>query len=555
MLGDFGKELPEDTHLVDLLDPEIPGLSPPPDRSSFDFVTSEVRAQLGHLSFKKQEDILTLLRGYEDTVFETRTMPRMPPRRELDMDITETSGARPVSGRPYPVSPQHLPELDRQIAALLKAGIIRRSVSLYASPVLFAPKKDGKLRLCIDYRRLNRQTLRDCFPTPVASDLIARTRGARMFSKLDLQSGFHQLRIREGDQHKTAFTTPGAAGAQYEWVTCPFGLTNTPSCFQRLMNHVLFDHIAANYCVVYCDDVLIYTETDDPQEHMTKLTAVLDTLRKHELLIKGSKTELFRSEVEFLGFQLSASGWAPTDSKVEAIVDWPAPQTVKHLRSFLGMANFFRTFLPLYSETSAPLTDLLKNTKHGQHRLNWTLECELAFAKIKEDLTSAPVLRHFDPALRTAVHIDGSQNAVGAVLLQWQENEDNPRPVAFMSRKLSGAQYRYDARNVEALAAQMALTTWRTLLLGVKFEIFSDHDSLQYLFTQKSPSQRILSLCDFLADYDFEEVKYVPGPQNVVPDFLSRPWEATANEPASLHMMVKRWPKRKSSRPTQTHPV
>ena len=128
-----------------------------------------------------------------------------------------------------------------------------------------------------------------------------------MFSKLDLQSGFHQLRIREGEQHKTAFTTPGATGAQYEWVICPFGLTNTPSCFQRLMNHVLFDHIAANYCVVYCDDVLIYTETDDPNEHIAKLTAVLDTFREHELLTKGSKTELFRTEVEFLGFQLSAA--------------------------------------------------------------------------------------------------------------------------------------------------------------------------------------------------------------------------------------------------------
>jgi len=229
-------------------------------------------------------------------------MPRIPPRRELDIDITETPGARPVSGRPYPVSPQHLPELERQITALLKTGIIRRSVSLYTSPFLFAPKKDGKLRLCIDYQCLNRQTLWDCFPTPVASDLIARTRGARMFSKLDLQSGFHQLRIREGDQHKTTFTTPGAVGAQYEWVTCPFSLTNTLSCFQRLMNHVLFDDIVANYCVVYCDDVLIYTETDDPAEHMAKLNAVLDTLREHELLIKGSKPELFQTEVEFLRF-------------------------------------------------------------------------------------------------------------------------------------------------------------------------------------------------------------------------------------------------------------
>jgi len=295
-----------------------------------------VHAQLGHLSFQKQEDILTLLRGYKDTVFETRTIPRMPP---LDMDITETPGARPVSGRPYPVSPQHLPELERQIAALLKAGIIRRSVSLYASPVLFAPKKEGKLRLCIDYPRLNFQTLRDCFPTPVASDLIARTRGARMFSKLDLQSGFHQLRIREGDQHKTAFTTPGAAGAQYEWVTCPFGLTNTPSCFQELMNHVLFDHITANYCVVYCDDVLIYTETDDPNEHMAKLNAVLDTLRENELLIKGSKSELFQTEVEFLGFQLSAAGWAQTESKVEVIV---ARATDGQTLVFLfGNGNFF----------------------------------------------------------------------------------------------------------------------------------------------------------------------------------------------------------------------
>ena len=140
----------------------------------------------------------------------------MPPVRQLDMDITETADAWPVAMRHYPVAPQHMPELERQIKALLDAGIIRESVSLYASPVLFARKKDSKLRLSVDYHCLNRQTLRDCYPTPVASDLIARTQGSRMFSKLDLQSEFHQLRIREGDQHKTAFTTPGG---QYEWVT------------------------------------------------------------------------------------------------------------------------------------------------------------------------------------------------------------------------------------------------------------------------------------------------------------------------------------------------
>jgi len=156
---------------------------------------------------------------------------------------------------------------------------------------------------------------------------------------------------------------------------------------------------------------------------------------------------------------------------------------------------------------------------------------------LKTNLTSAPVLRHFNPDLHTSVHIDSSQNAVGAVLLQWQPGETEPRPVAFMSRKLSGAQYRYDARNVEALAAQMALTTWRTILVGVQFEIYSDHVSLKYLFTQKAQSQRILQLCEFLEDYDFTEMKYVPGPENVVPDFLSRPWEPSA--PMSpIHMMV-----------------
>jgi len=165
-LGDMGKELPEDEELSDFLDADIPGLSINPERS-FDFVTSEVRTQLAHLPLEQVDEILTLLSGLESTVFETRAMPRMPPPHQLDMDITEMPDARPVAMRHYPVTPQHMPELERQIKALLDAGIIRESFSLYASPVLFAPKKDSKLRLCVDYRRLNRQTLRDCYPTPV----------------------------------------------------------------------------------------------------------------------------------------------------------------------------------------------------------------------------------------------------------------------------------------------------------------------------------------------------------------------------------------------------
>jgi len=390
------------------------------------------------------------------------------------MNIPQRPGSQPVASRPYLVAPH------------LKA--VRHG--FYSSLILFALKKDGTLRLCIDYRGLNQQTERDPFLTLVVADFIASTRGARMFAKLDLQAGFHQPRLQDCDQEKTAFSTPFGL---FEWVTCPFGLANTPGSFQRLMTDVLREHIVAGYCCVYTDNTLIFTESDDPAEHMLKLETVLETLRKNELLVKGAKSELFRREVEFLGIKISAKGWAPTESKIATMVEWPAPETVKNLRFFLGMANFFRPFIPLFSEMAAPLTDLLKNST-SKRALTWLVECQESFVHIKQSLTSALVLCHFNPALRTAVHINASQNAVGTVLLQWQGGEDSRQPVAFMSRKLSGAQYRYDARKVEALAAQMALQTWRTDLLGVRFEIYSDHDSLKYLVTQKELSQRILRL-------------------------------------------------------------
>ena len=205
-------------------------------------------------------------------------------------------------------------------------------------------------------------------------------------------------------------------------------------------------------------------------------------------MAKGAKCELFRREIEFLGFLVSGKGVRPVEAKVEAITRLQAPETVSHLRSFLGMTNFFHHHIPSYSEIAAPLTDLLKGVVPGRRRLLWSLGCQASFERLKEALVSALVLRHFDPNLRTAVHVDGSQNAVGAVLLQWEEGEVTPRPVCFLSRKLQGAQYRYDARNVEALAAQVALAAWRPLLYGVKFEFLSDHSSLTHLFTQKAPS-------------------------------------------------------------------
>ena len=523
------RELPEDAVFEG---GDIPGLIAEP-QSSFDFVEREVRQYLSECSLAQVEAVLQRLRVFEPDVFETRTMPRIAPRRQLDLDITEVPGARPVARRPYPVAPHLLPELDRQISALLSAGIIRHSVSPYAAPVLFAPKKDGKLRLCTDYRMLNRQTVRDKFPTPTAKDLIARTQGARLLSKIDLHSGFHQLRIREEDCHKTAFLTPMG---QYEYVTAPFGLSSTPSAFQRLMTFVLADHIRAGYCCVYIDDIVVWSKTDDPLDHLDKLEKVLASLREHELLAKGSKCELFRSELEFLGFLVGRDGVRPVPAKVAAVQAVPAPETVSHLRSFLGMANFFRHHIPSFADIAAPLNGLLKGTKRGSQRLKWSVDCETAFNLLKDTLTSAPLLRHFDPSLRTAVHLDASQHAVGAVLLQWAPGEEHPRPVCFLSRKLQGAQFHYDARNAEALAAQLALTEWRHYLYGVSFELYSDHASLGSLFTQKAPSQRLLRLCEFLSEFDFQEIRYVRGSENVVPDFLSRPWSPEVLD-VGLHLL------------------
>jgi len=228
----------------------------------------------------------------------------------------------------------------------------------------------------------------DPFPTPVVADFIVSTRGARMFLKLDLQAGLHQLRLPDGDQEKTAFSTPFGL---FEWVTCPFGLANTPGC---LMTDVLREHIVAGYCYVYTDEILIFTESDDPAEHMLKLEAVPETLRKNEHLVKGAKLELFRMEVSFLGFKISDKGWAPTESKIAMVMKWPAPETVKHFRSYLGMANFFRSFIPLFSEMAASLTDLLQNST-SQKALTWSVECQESFVHIKQSLTSAPVLCHF----------------------------------------------------------------------------------------------------------------------------------------------------------------
>ena len=329
---------------------DIPGLVLPEKGtiSSFQTVVKQVSQQLKDIDVSPADiqEILAKFAPFEQDVFETRVMPRVAPERDMDLTINEKPGSIPQCKAPYRVGLHHIDELRRQVGVLLEAGIIRTSTSEYAAPCLFTPKPHTfpvQLRLCVDYRALNSQMLRDRYPTPTAGDLIAAPRGGKLFSKIDLHSGFHQLKIRASDCHKTAFTTPFGL---YEFVSAPFGLANTPGCFQRFMNHVLRKQIADGTVVVYCDDVCIFTKTTCPLEHMAEVEEVLATLREHHLLVKGSKCQFFCDQMDFLGFVVSADGVSPQMSKVEAIRQLVAPSTVGELRSFLGCTNFFASHIP-----------------------------------------------------------------------------------------------------------------------------------------------------------------------------------------------------------------
>jgi hypothetical protein len=235
-------------------------------------------------------------------------------------------------------------ELKKQLEELLEQGFIRPSVSPYGAPILFVRKKDGSLRMCVDYRALNKITIKNKYPLPRIDELLDRLHGAKFFSKLDLMSGYHQVRIKDQDVFKTAFRT---RYGHYEFRVLPFGLTNAPATFMRLMNDI-FRPLLDKYVIIYLDDILIYSKTKE--EHESHLKTVLDILRRHQLYAKLSKCDLFKTSVEFLGHVLSSDGIRPDPRKVDAVSSWPKPTSITELRSFLGLANFYRKFMKDYAK-------------------------------------------------------------------------------------------------------------------------------------------------------------------------------------------------------------
>ena len=309
-------------------------------------------------------------------------LPGLPPQREIEFSIDVVPGATPASITPYRMASAELKELKLKLQELLQKGFIRPSVSPWGAPMLFVKKKDGTLRLCIDYRQLNKLTVKNKYPLPRIDDLFDQLKGASIFPKIDLRSGYHQLRIKDVDVHKTAFRT---RYGHYEFLVMPFGLTNAPTTFMDLMNHV-FRLYVDQFVVVFIDDILVYSK--DRGNHDTHLQVVLETLRKEQLYAKLSKCEFWLNEVSFLRHIVSKEGIRVDPKKIEVVVEWKPPRNVTEVRSLLGLAGYYRRFVKGFSMTAAPMTRLLqKNAK-----FEWSEKCQISFDKLKAFLTEAPVL-------------------------------------------------------------------------------------------------------------------------------------------------------------------
>ena len=364
--------------------------------------------------------------------------------------------------------------------------------------------------MCIDYRALNQQTVKDRYPMPRIDELLDQLGGAKVFTKLDLRSGYHQIRVAPEDIKKTAFRT---RDGHYEFTVMPFGLTNAPATFQRMMNDIMRP-FTDKFVVVYLDDILVYSRTEE--EHKDHLRQVLQRLREEKLVAKKSKCSFGTAEVEYLGHTVGPDGVKMDDVKIKAIKEWPTPSTRKELRSFLGLAGYYRRFIEKFAHRVMPMSELLKESVPW----SWSHAQDNAFNDIKSAMTTAPVLAIPNPALPYEVYTDASGFGVGAVLLQ--DHGRGLQPIAYLSHKLSDAERKYATHEQELLGIIHALKVWRPYLEGAEFKVNSDHKALTELATQPKLSRRQANWVEFLQAYDCK-VKYVEGPDNVADPLSRRP--------------------------------
>ena len=438
------------------------------------------------------------LEEYRD-VFDGELAAELPPHSRFAHAI-ELEGGEPPYGPLYNLSVNELASLRVYLDDALKTGKIRPSTSPAGAPILFVPKKDGGLRLCVDYRGLNKVTKKNRYPLPLISETLDRLVGAKAFTKLDLKDAYHRIRIKAGDEWKTAFRT---RYGHFEYLVMPFGLANAPSTFQAYINQAMKDLLDV-VCVVYLDDILIYSY--DETKHEEHVRMVLDRLREHGLYANLKKCEFKTKEVSFLGFLVGCDGITMEPSRVTTIQEWPVPKSVKELMTFLGFANFYRRFITHYSKIVAPMTDLLKGAGSN---FKWGEREQAALDRVKKAFTEAPLLRHFDPKLQVTMETDASGSAIAVVVSQPFESETpgkaHRHPIAFFSRKLKEAERNYETHDAELLAIVEGFKHFRHYLEGSAYpvRVLTDHNNLRYFMSTKDLNSRQARWVEKLARFDF----------------------------------------------------
>ena len=444
----------------------------------------------------------------------------------------DTGDARPIRQRFYRQSPHVNAEMNRQMEEMLSSGIIEESDSLLQSPVVMVKKKNGQLRFAVDYRKLNAVTKQFTFPLPRLEDVFDTigTSQAKLFSTLDLASGFWQIPMDKDTKHKSAFVTPTGV---YQWKRMPFGLVNAPASFQALMTQVLRG-LNWKTCLVYVDDILVFSNSF--KEHLQHLEQIFCRLTSAGLTLKPSKCSFALSSVKYLGHVLTKDGIQVDVSKTDAVRSFPVPRNQKELRSFLGLCNYYRKFVKGYSKITNPLTSLLcKDVAY-----KWTEECQSAFDKLKTALTTSPVLAYPDHSKPFTLTTDASGSAIGYILGQADSN-GKERVIAYGGRSLNKHERKYPVSEKEGLAIVEGIKTYHVYLASQPFKIFTDHAALKWLNNVKQSTGRLARWAVLLQGYQYE-INYKPGKKNEVADALSRrPYPKTPDslpEPADVILQL-----------------
>ena len=423
------------------------------------------------------------------------------------------------------IPPALIQEVREHLKEMMEIGAIRESTSPFSSNVVIVRKKDGSIRFCIDFRKLNQRTIKDAYPIPRIDDTLHSLAGSKYFTTLDLKSGYWQVELRECDKAKTAFRV-GSLGF-FECNRMPFGLCNAPATFQRLMERCMGD-LNLRDCLIYLDDIIIFSSTFE--EHLQRLQAVFENLEKHNLKLKPSKCEFFKERVVYLGHLVSAEGIHVDPTKTEAVINWPVPKCTKDVRRFLGFSGYYRRFVEGYATIARPLNDLLVGHPTNPEAKNkksvkptpfvWGDDQQKSFEMIIDRLTSPPVLGYANYQLPFTLHTDASGTGLGAALCQTQEGVN--RVIAYASRSLKPAEKNYPAHKLEFLALKWAVSEkFHDYLYGTKFEAITDNNPLTYILTTAKLDATGQQWIAALSNYNFD-IKYRSGKKNADADGLSR---------------------------------